>query len=239
MKICYHNWRDHDLEFERNDGYGGALSVLSWAYAHYGNDLVYSCSFGAESLVLLQLMSEINPKAKVIFLDTHVHFQATYQTIDKVKTRFKDLDIRMIQPELSLKEQAERFGSNLWEKNPNQCCYYRKIKPLELELAKVSAWISGLRHEQSETRKHVQFVNRDERFQSIKICPLIHWSWDDVWSFIRKHDLPYNPLHEQGYPSIGCAPCTEQVLEGDDSRSGRWKGSNKTECGLHIDPSKG
>ncbi|WLR52827.1 phosphoadenylyl-sulfate reductase [Bacillus tianshenii] len=239
MNLQYHTWQAPSISFNQEDGFKGAYTVLQWAYEHYGQDIVYACSFGAEAIVLLKLIAEVNPTAHVSFLDTGLHFQQTYDTIDAVKARFPELQIHLVQPELTVAKQAEKFGDKLWERKPNQCCYYRKIKPLETELAKYSAWISGLRREQSETRQHVQFVNKDERFESIKICPLIHWTWEEVWAFIKKHDLPYNPLHDQQYPSIGCAPCTHKVHEGEDMRSGRWSNSSKTECGLHLNQPKG
>ena len=151
----------------------------------------------------------------------------------EVKNYFSTLNIQSIQPELTPAEQKTRYGDKLWEKDPDQCCAIRKLAPLEKELTKYEAWISGLRREQSPTRQHVQFVNKDNRFRKIKICPLIHWTWDEVWDYINTHSLPYHPLHDQNYPSIGCFPCTAPVLEGEDLRSGRWQGLGKTECGLH------
>lgn len=118
--------------------------------------------------------------------------------------------------------------------NPDHCCRLRKIIPLEKALSGAKAWISGLRREQSPTRAAAQFVNSDPQFRSIKICPLIHWSWEDVWNDIRIFQLPYNELHDLGYPSIGCAKCTRPVKAGEDSRAGRWGGSSKSECGLHA-----
>ncbi|OEH92748.1 phosphoadenylyl-sulfate reductase [Bacillus solimangrovi] len=236
MKLNYKNWYEPQIPFDLEDGTQGAHSVLEWSYKEYGDELVYACSFGLEAMVLLHLIAKIKQDARVIFLDTGLHFAETYETIEKIQKRFPELRIELVKPELSLEQQEKKFGAKLWERNPNQCCYYRKVKPLEDQLSKATAWLSGLRREQSETRKHVQFINKDERFQSIKICPLIHWTEEEVWSFVKRNDLPYNPLHDQQYPSIGCAPCTHQIVEGQDSRSGRWRNSNKTECGLHLDP---
>ena len=141
----------------------------------------------------------------------------------------------MIKPKLSLLEQSEQYGEQLWKTNPNLCCHLRKIAPLEDVLKDYDAWISGLRREQSPTRKNTEYINKDNRFKMIKICPLIHWTWDDVMSYLQINNLPYNPLHDQGYPSIGCAPCTFPVMSSKDLRSGRWAGQNKTECGLHVE----
>lgn len=217
-----------------NDGTKGALKVLEWAYSTYGDSIVYSCSFGAESMVLINLISKVKPDAQITFLDTDLHFQETYDLIDRVKEKYPKLRIELKKPDLSLDEQAEKHGPALWQREPNQCCYIRKIKPLEEVLSGAAAWISGLRREQSLSRQNTDFVNRDERFESIKVCPLIHWTWDDVWEYIEQHDLPYNELHDFNYPSIGCIPCTSQVFSSGDSREGRWSGMEKTECGLHT-----
>ncbi|WP_407270244.1 phosphoadenylyl-sulfate reductase [Radiobacillus sp. PE A8.2] len=217
-----------------NDKTKGASQVLQWAYDTFGNSILYACSFGVEGIVLIDLISKVKRDAKIIFLDTGVHFKETYELINKVKEKYPELQIEMKQPSLSLIEQTEQYGESLWDKNPNQCCYLRKIKPLEDALHGAQAWISGLRREQSLSRSKTNFVNKDERFQSIKVCPLIHWSWNDVWEYVNDNDLPYNLLHDQGYPSIGCAPCTKPVDHSSDSREGRWMGSNKTECGLHT-----
>ncbi|MEN1970434.1 phosphoadenylyl-sulfate reductase [Lentibacillus sp. N15] len=212
----------------------GAAEILQWAYEQYGDDVIYACSFGAEGMVLIDLISKVKPNATVVFLDTSIHFQETYDLIDKVKASYPELCIQLKKPEITLEEQAAEYGSALWARTPDQCCFIRKIKPLEDVLQGVPAWISGLRREQSLSRKQTDFVNKDERFKLIKICPLIHWTWKNVWSYIKKYDLPYNELHDQGYPSIGCIPCTARVTDSNDSRAGRWSGFAKTECGLHT-----
>ncbi|GER66883.1 phosphoadenosine phosphosulfate reductase [Weizmannia acidilactici] len=224
---------DPFADFVPEDDTKGALEVLQWAYRIYGKSVVYACSFGAEGIVLIDLISKVRKDADIVFLDTDLHFPQTYDLIEKVKKKYPDLNIRMKKPSLTLDEQAAQYGSALWKRDPDQCCYLRKVKPLEETLQGAAAWISGLRREQSPTRRNTNFVNRDERFHSIKICPLIYWTWDDVWQYIRSNVLPYNELHDQGYPSIGCFPCTRAVGNGDP-REGRWVGFNKTECGLHT-----
>ncbi|RHW39129.1 phosphoadenylyl-sulfate reductase [Neobacillus notoginsengisoli] len=209
------------------------IDVLKWAYREYGNEVVYACSFGAEGMVMLDLISKINKTANVLFLDTGLHFAETHELIEKVRERYPALHVKMVKPVLSLEKQEELHGQELWSCNPNLCCRIRKVEPLAKELGLLKAWISGLRREQSETRKHVQFINKDENFKNIKICPLIHWKWDDIWEYIRLNNLPYNPLHDQNYPSIGCRPCTRPVAEGADFRAGRWANTGKTECGIH------
>ena len=231
--LTYSTWQQPELEIELDETYKGALDVLKWAYEHYGEEIVYACSFGIEGIVLIDLISKVKPDAKIVFLDTDVHFKETYETIERVKAKYPQLRIEMKKSSLTLEEQAEKFGPALWEREPNQCCNIRKLVPLNETLSGAKAWISGLRREQSPTRANVEFVNLDKRFESIKVCPLIHWTWKDVWRYVSKHDLPYNPLHDKGYPSIGCETCTKPAFTMDDLRSGRWTGQGKTECGLH------
>ncbi|WP_047152219.1 phosphoadenylyl-sulfate reductase [Aneurinibacillus tyrosinisolvens] len=209
------------------------LDVLKWAYSTFGDEIVYACSFGAEGMVLIDLISKIRKDAKVVFLDTNVHFKETYELIKRVQQRYPSLRIELLQPGLSLEEQASRYGDELWKSKPDQCCALRKLAPLEKALSGARAWISGLRRDQSPTRKNTQYVNCDRKFSSIKICPLIHWTWNDIWKYITLLDLEYNELHDKGYPSIGCEHCTLPAANTDDMRSGRWAGFGKTECGLH------
>lgn len=228
--ITYENWQD--LTFSTNNRTMGAYSVLEWAYNTYPEEkIVYASSFGAEAIVLIDLIAQVKPNAHIVFLDTDLHFPETYELIQKIEERFPKLQIEKKKPELSLEEQATQFGTALWKRDPNQCCQIRKVIPLRETLATKDAWISGLRREQSETRANTQFMNQDHKFKNIKVCPLIHWTWEDVWTYIRENNLPYNALHDHQYPSIGCFPCT-QATDGD-SRTGRWAGTSKTECGLH------
>lgn len=233
--LVYENFTSDPFEgLSPNDETKCAHRVLKWAYDNFGESIIYSCSFGAEGMVLIDLISKVKKDARIAFLDTDLHFQETYDLIDRVKERYPSLRIELKKPDLTVEQQAEKHGKALWKSDPNQCCFIRKIKPLEDVLSGSSAWISGLRREQSPSRRNTDFVNKDERFKSIKVCPLIHWTWDDVWDYIESHDLPYNELHDFQYPSIGCIPCTSQVAADGDSRDGRWSGSGKTECGLHT-----
>lgn len=214
----------------------GAEQVLEWAYQTFQNEeIIYASSFGAEAIVLIDIISQIKPDAQIVFLDTGLHFQETYDVIDQIKNRYGTLQIQLKEPEISLDKQRERYGSALWKREPNTCCNLRKVIPLREVLMPKKAWISGLRREQSAVRAHTQFFNEDKKFQNIKICPLIYWTWEEVWAYIRERDLPYNSLHDQGYPSIGCFPCTQSVGANVDSRAGRWSGNTKTECGLHTE----
>lgn len=232
-KLTYQSWYEPSLSFPIDNDSKGALHVIKWAYDHYGEALVYACSFGVEGVVMLDLISQINETAKVVFLDTGLHFKETYTLINKVKQRYPLLNIEMKQPELTVAEQAEEYGNRLWESQPDYCCHMRKVVPLRETLNSATAWLSGLRREQSPSRSKTNFINKDDIFQSIKICPLIHWSWIDIWNYVKKQQLPYNVLHDQGYSSIGCTPCTLPDNSVTGERSGRWVSHEKTECGLH------
>jgi phosphoadenosine phosphosulfate reductase len=232
--VTYKNWSQISDNFPIDDVTKGARAVLEWAYRQYPEDkIVYASSFGAEAIVLIDLIQQVKPDAHIVFLDTGLHFPETYDVIDKIEARFPSLKIERKQPALSLDEQRAEYGSALWKRDPNQCCQIRKVIPLRETLTTKEAWISGLRRDQSPTRKDTQFLNKDEKFENIKICPLIHWTWDEVWTYIREKELPYNLLHDQDYPSIGCFPCTQPAGTNGDSRAGRWAGSGKIECGLH------
>jgi phosphoadenosine phosphosulfate reductase len=227
-------WNLNSFTFSPEDQTKGARAVLEWAYSHFSEDkIIYASSFGAEAIVLIDLIYQVKKDAQIVFLDTLLHFPETYEVIDKIEARFPSLKIERKQPKLNLDDQAKAYGSALWKRDPNQCCQLRKVIPLQEVLTSMDAWVSGLRREQSPTRRDTEFVNRDEKFKNIKICPLIHWTWDEVWSYIRGKDLPYNKLHDDHFPSIGCIPCTQPTTSNDDSRTGRWVGISKTECGLH------
>ena len=233
--LRYSSATDEQLtQVNKSLGKGDTIDVIKWAYETFSDDLIYSCSFGAEAMVLLDMISGVKKDARVTFLDTHLHFPQTYALIEQIRAKYPGLRLTIKEPALSLAQQAEIHGEELWKSQPDLCCQIRKVDPMESVLKGAVAWMSGLRREQSATRADVQFVNRDEKFQSLKICPLIHWKTDEVWQYIRMFDLPYNPLHDQSYPSIGCAPCTRPVKEGEDSRAGRWSQLGKTECGLHL-----
>jgi phosphoadenosine phosphosulfate reductase len=230
--LTYENWDEEKIS-SILDNKHDFLDILKWAYREYGEEIVYACSFGAEGIVLIDLIQKVNKQAKIIFLDTGLHFPETYELIDNVRSRYPSMQITMVKPITSVEEQAKWYGEELWRHNPNLCCNMRKVLPLKEALENVKAWISGLRQEQSPTRRNTQYINKDEKFHNIKVCPLIHWTWEDIMNYIDLNKLPYNPLHDKGYPSIGCAPCTQSISKDGDLRAGRWAGLSKTECGLH------
>ncbi|MFC3883572.1 phosphoadenylyl-sulfate reductase [Bacillus songklensis] len=230
--LTYERW-DFGLSERLMSQMKHCIDVIKWAYSEYGDKIVYACSFGAEGVVLVDLISKVNKKAKIVFLDTELHFKETYDLIDKIKRKYPSLNIQLVKPSVSLEEQAKLYGSELWKYNPNYCCYLRKIAPLTEQLSGMEAWMTGLRRDQSSTRSHLKFINKDDRFKLVKVCPIIDWTWEDVWNYIRINDLPYNELHDRHYPSIGCEMCTLPTTEAAGLRAGRWAHSEKTECGLH------
>lgn len=206
--------------------------LLQWAVETYHDGIVLACSFGAEDVVLLDMLLQINPYAPVFYLDTDKHFQETYQTRDRLEEKYNRPFIR-VKPHLTLEEQADKHGDQLWKTQPDLCCEIRKVIPLKNILKNYEAWITGIRREQSITRATAKKVEWDDKFKMVKLNPLASWTEKEIWDYIKDHDLPYNPLHDLNYPSIGCSVCTKPVQAGGDSRAGRWSGHQKTECGLH------
>lgn len=206
--------------------------ILRIAFEQIPN-LTFACSFGAEDMVILDMISRINPEASVFYLDTDVLFSETYELRDRAALRYGLPNLTQVRSTLSLEEQAEAHGEQLWETDPTTCCILRKVNPLADTLLLFDGWITGIRREQSPTRATAQVFEMDEKFSLIKVNPLAFWTERQMWDYIHDHDVPYNSLHDQGYPSIGCKHCTRPVKEGEDARSGRWAGFEKTECGLH------
>lgn len=210
-----------------------AEAVVNWAVEHFGDKLAVGTSLGAEAIVIMDLVTQANPKIPFIFLDTGFHFADTLDLLDRAQQHFS-ANLIVARPELTPEQQAERYGDQLYFRNPEQCCEIRKIAPMRKALQGFEAWITGMRRDQTAVRAHAQPVEWDGKFGLVKINPILTWSWDDVWAYIRRRNLPFNRLHAMGYPSIGCAPCTKPVKPGEDPRAGRWAGFDKTECGLHI-----
>lgn len=206
--------------------------VLVWGIEQFGTEIVLASSFGAEDVVLIDMLHKLAPKTPIFYLDTGKHFPETLSTRDRLQERYGISFIQKL-PALTLEEQAERYGDKLWEREPNLCCKLRKVEPLREILSTYSAWITGIRREQAPTRANAKKVEWDEKFQLVKLNPLADWTQEDVWTYIRSHDVVYNPLHDRHYPSIGCSVCTRPVMPGEDPRAGRWSGFSKTECGLH------
>jgi phosphoadenosine phosphosulfate reductase len=208
--------------------------VLSWAFVRYSPYIVLACSFGGVSgMALLDMSVKINPKLKVFYLDTGFLFPETYALVDEVTRRYGVQPVAF-KPYITVAEQAEQFGQDLWKRNPDLCCQLRKVEPNRRALAGQRAWISGIRRDQTGMRRSAQVVEWDTQFGLAKVNPLVSWTEAQVWEYIHQHHVPYNVLHDRGYPSLGCTHCTRAVKPGEEPRAGRWAGFNKAECGLHL-----
>lgn len=208
--------------------------VLEWAAEHYRDRLAVVTSFQPTGIVTLHMLSEIAPNTPVITLDTGFLFPETHNVIDEMENRFR-LNLHRVKPQLTVPQQTVKYGGALWESDPNLCCRLRKSLPLEKALTGYEAWIAGLRRDQSPTRANTPIVKWDEKRGMMKLSPFATWTEEMVWTYIDMYDLPYNQLHDVGYPSIGCYHCTQPAQDLDDTRSGRWTKHAKTECGIHFD----
>jgi len=208
-----------------------ASDALAWMFDTFGEQHYIACSFQKTSSVTLHLATEINPAARFFYLDTDVLFPETYETRDRLAEHF-GIDFHRYH-NLTIPEQAEQYGDELWKREPDSCCGLRKVEPMRQALSSVDCWVSGIRRGDSSNRSSAPKFAWDKRFGLWKLNPLADWSERDVWNHIRENRIPYNPLHDRGYPSIGCTHCTQPVGPGGDPRDGRWVGTAKTECGIN------
>ena len=207
--------------------------VLAWAFDTFGEAVAISSAFGAEGMVLIVIASRVRRNFRLFTLDTEFLFPETYNLMDRVEEKY-GITIEKVYPLLSPEEQERVHGAALWQRNPDQCCNLRKVEPLQRKLGELKAWVTSIRRDQTAARAGVGKIEWDEKFGLVKINPVADWNSKQVWQYIRQHDVPYNALHESNYPSIGCTHCTRAVRPGEDPRAGRWSGSLKTECGLHV-----
>lgn len=208
--------------------------VIAWAVRVFGQRLALACSFGGPSgLVLLDMLVKIDATIPIYYLDTDLLFPQTYEHVTRVANHYGVHPVR-VRPAQTLDEQGAEFGTDLWERDPDKCCDLRKVQPQREFLRGYLAWMSGVRRGGFGLRRNLPVVRWDANFGLIKISPLATWSDRMVWAYIKAHDVPYNPLHDRGYPSIGCVTCTAPVVNGESERAGRWRGFAKTECGLHL-----
>jgi phosphoadenosine phosphosulfate reductase len=207
-----------------------AEAIIEWAVTTFGDRFCVASSMG--DAVLAHLASTVAPGIDVIFLDTGYHFAETIGTRDAVAATLP-VTVVTIGPEQSVREQDEEYGADLWARNPDLCCAMRKVQPLKNGLADYDAWASGLRREETHNRVITPVVGWDESKGKVKVSPLARWTNDEVDRYIEDNGVLVNPLQYDGYPSIGCWPCTRRVAPGSDARSGRWAGTSKTECGIH------
>ncbi len=215
-----------------------AQEILTWALANYGN-ISLASSFGAEDVVLIDMLSKIRPDAQVFTLDTGRLNNETYAVIAAVQQKYPQIKLRIMFPDnATVETMVQEAGINLFYdsvENRKRCCFVRKVEPLNRALVGLDAWITGLRRDQTANRSEMRVVELDAPRGVAKVNPLIDWSNEQVWEYIHANNVPYNALHDQNFPSIGCAPCTRAVQPGEDLRAGRWwwESSNQ-ECGLHV-----
>ncbi|MGV0633083.1 phosphoadenylyl-sulfate reductase [Mycolicibacillus trivialis] len=218
-----------------------ATELLRWTDEHFGGvngprggaTCNYVVASNMADAVLVDLAAKVRPGVPVLFLDTGYHFAETLGTRDAVEAVY-DVRILNVTPEQTVAEQDATLGKDLFARNPGECCRLRKVEPLTKALRGFAAWVTGIRRVEAPTRANAPLISFDEQFKLVKINPLAAWSDEDVAAYIDEHNVLVNPLIEEGYPSIGCAPCTAKPAEGADPRSGRWQGSAKIECGLHA-----
>ncbi len=208
--------------------------VLRWAAETYGDNLAVVTSFQPTGIVTLHMLSEVAPETTVLTLDTGLLFPETYTLMDDLEARL-NLRLIRVKPALTVTQQAEAHGAELWSHNPDLCCNIRKTVPLNETLVGYDAWVTGLRRDQSAGRKTTPIISWDAKNQKVKLSPLATWTEEMIWTYIHAYELPYNELHDRNYPTIGCYPCTQPVApDAQDKRAGRWVGHGKTECGIHI-----
>jgi phosphoadenosine phosphosulfate reductase len=213
-------------------------TILRWAWDRFGNRAGIGTSFQGAGLVMIHLARQNGLNFPVFTLDTGLLFPETIQLKERLE-KFFGMTIEAVQPDLNLDQQAEAFGPELWKRNPDQCCSIRKVLPLQGKLSELDCWITGLRREQSESRAEIGIIETyifDEQTgrEIVKLNPMANWPRKAVWDYLKAHQIPYNPLQDQGYRSIGCWPCTAKSTDPQNERAGRWTGFNKVECGIHT-----
>lgn len=217
---------------------GSTEAILRWAWKEFGPRAGIGTSFQGAGLVMIHIARQNGLDFPVFTLDTGLLFPETI-ALKKRLEEFFEMKIEGVLPDLTVEQQEAALGPELWKKNPDLCCGMRKVVPLQGKLAELDCWITGLRREQSDTRADIQFIevytfDESTGREIVKLNPMAAWSRQAVWDYLHAHKIPYNPLHDQGYRSIGCQPCTNKVGDSQNERAGRWTGFNKVECGIHT-----
>lgn len=207
--------------------------ILRWAVDRFAPKFTMATAFGPEGMTIIHMLAEIAPKTPIFNLETGYQFKETLELREQVKEKY-GIEVEYKYPDTTVEEYEAANGGPIYKTNPNQCCFDRKLRVLHEAARGQHAWASAIRRDQSPDRAKAPIVGWDRKFQLVKISPLANWTKKEVWSLISDEKIPYNPLHDQGYPSVGCFPCTRAVMLGEDERSGRWSGFQKTECGLHT-----
>lgn len=211
--------------------------VIAWTFERFAEQrMLITTSFGMEGCALIGMYAKHLVPLTVVYLDTKFFFPETYELRDRMAERYSHIKFVNHGTKLTPEEQVAKYGDELWKRDPTLCCKMRKVDPMYDVMADADVWITGLRRSQSATRANLQLVEWDWRYQVLKVSPLYKWERSEIWEYIQENDVPYNKLHEQGYPTVGCTHCTVPVPGsklGEYSREGRWKDQEKTECGLH------
>ncbi len=230
----FDTWQlDSVSQFNRRLEEKSPEEILEWAIEQFGDGFTMGSAFGVSGMALIDMAMRINPDVDIFYIDTGYFFPETLALIDRAQRRY-NRPFRRVTPDITIAEQERTHGPDLYRSNPDTCCNIRKVVPMEEALKGSTAWVSALRRDQSPTRAGTPVLRWNDKYSVVKISPLVKWTEADVWAYIHTHDVPYNELHEQNYPSIGCWPCTQAVQPGGDLRAGRWVGINKVECGLHL-----
>jgi phosphoadenosine phosphosulfate reductase len=207
--------------------------TLRWAFEEFQRGVTLATGFGAEGVALIDMAVRVNPRVDVFFLDTAFLFPETYELRRRIEDHYQ-IEIRIFKADITPEQQELKFGAKLWSTNPDLCCRLRKLEPLKEALQGRLAWMTAIRQDQTLARSNARVVEWDYQWRLVKINPLVRWNKNQVWEYIRANNVPFNPLHDRGYPSIGCTHCTQPVRDGQDDRAGRWSGHAKKECGLHA-----
>ncbi len=213
----------------------GPVATLAWALREFGSAAAIGTGFGVEGVAMIDMAVKLHPKPLVFFIDTGFLFPETYDLRRRLEERY-GIEIVAVRPQLTPDEQEDTYGAKLWAFDPDFCCSLRKVEPLESFLDGYAAWVTAIRRGQTANRALARAVEWDAARKLVKVSPLVTWTREQVWEYVRANDVPYNELHDRGYPSIGCTHCTRAVKPGEDIRAGRWSGIEKTECGLHSRP---
>jgi phosphoadenosine phosphosulfate reductase len=232
------DYLQNDFQQQIADVQSGAESwtpqrALTWAFETFGNTVAISSAFGAEGMVLIDMASRTRKNFRLFTIDTEFLFPETYALMDRIEEKY-GIAIEKVYSVLSPENQERTHGPALWTRDPDRCCNLRKVEPLRRKLSELGAWITSIRRDQTSVRSRARRVEWDAKFGLAKINPIVDWTSKQVWRYIHDHDVPYNRLHDQDYPSIGCTHCTRAVMPGENPRAGRWSGFAKTECGLHM-----
>ena len=207
-------------------------TILKWTKKAFGESFAFTTAFGYSGIAVLHHALKIMPDMKIYFIDTGFHFKETLEFCKEITEKWS-LNLEVLKPEITVKQLEKKMGKEPYKINADLCCHYLKVEPLLRVLHKHSAWLSGIRRDQSITRGGIEVIDIDGR-GCIKICPMAKWTREQTWNYIKKNKLPYHPLHDKDFPTIGCRPCTKKVKYGGDERDGRWPDMQKLECGIHL-----